>query len=151
MLSRVRQEAVFVALALVLAYGIYQTAGMALGTSNPAVAVTSGSMEPHFYRGDMVLVGGKSFDRIAVGDVLVFETDAVPVPVIHRVVEQNQTALQTQGDAVSEQHDWEKHITEDQVIGVRLAVIPYVGHFKLLPTCLYLDLVQGGAPPTVCP
>ncbi len=149
--SLVSDEAAFLAVALLLAYGIYQTAGVALGTSVPVVAVTSGSMEPTLHRGDMVLVQGEPWEEIETGDIIVFTAEGAPVPVVHRVIEKNASALQTKGDALEAQHPFEKHITEDQVLGTKRAAVPFVGHVKLVPTCIYLQLQHGAVPDTVCP
>lgn len=142
----------FVVVALILAYGIYQTAGVGLDTDVPVVAVTSASMQPELYRGDMVVVRGEPFAEIEEGEIVVYTTGNVPVPVIHRVVEKNATALQTKGDNNPGQEPWEKHITPDQVLGTRIATVPMIGYVKLVPTCIYLRQVYGDrTPDTVCP
>lgn len=43
---------------LLLAFLIYKGAGLILGTSLPFATVVSGSMEPSFYRGDIVILSG---------------------------------------------------------------------------------------------
>ncbi|MDY6769662.1 MAG: signal peptidase I [Candidatus Nanohaloarchaea archaeon] len=149
--ERLWSEAAFVAVALLLAYGIYQTAGVALNTGTPVVAVTSGSMEPALHRGDMVVVQGERWADIETGEVVVFRVEGNPVPVVHRVVTKNATALQTQGDALDFQHPFEKHITQEQVLGTRVATIPLLGYVKLVPTCLYLELQHDTVPQTLCP
>lgn len=150
--SRLTDETAFLLVALLLAYGIYQTAGLALGTEVPVVAVTSGSMEPTLHRGDMILVQGEPFEEIEEGEIVVYTTDRMPVPIIHRVIQKNATALQTKGDALEQQHQFEKHITPDQVLGTTMFVVPYIGHVKLVPTCIYLRLQYGGqVPATICP
>lgn len=149
--TSLRDEAAFIAVALLLAYGIYQTAGLLLNTGVPVVAVTSGSMEPTLHRGDMVVVQGKEFEDIRVGDIIVFETEQMPVPIVHRVIEKNGTAVETQGDALTAQHPFEKHVTPDQILGTKLGVMPWVGYVKLIPTCLYLGLQDAPVPQTICP
>lgn len=147
------EDVAFIVVALLLAYGLYTTAGTILQTDVPIVAVTSGSMEPALHRGDMIVVQGKEFSDIREGDVVVYETERMPVPIIHRVVQKNATALQTKGDALRTQHPFEKHITPDQIRGVSIAEIPFIGHVKLVPTCLYLRM-QGRTGPGlefVCP
>lgn len=147
------RDAGFVAVALLLAFGIYQTAGTALDTEVPVVAVTSGSMQPTLYRGDMIVVRGVPFDDIAEGDIVVYTTEQMPVPIIHRVVQKNDTALQTRGDALTRQHPFEKYITADQIEGVAVFDIPLIGYIKLLPTCLYLQSQGRLGPGTefICP
>ncbi len=147
------EDVAFIVVALLLAYGLYSTAGTALDTDIPIVAVTSGSMEPTLHRGDMIVVQGKEFSDIREGDIVVYETGEMPVPIIHRVVAKNETALQTKGDALREQHPFEKHITPDQVLGVSIMELPFVGYVKLLPTCFYLRMQAqaGPGPDFVCP
>ncbi|MFB6265595.1 MAG: signal peptidase I, partial [Candidatus Nanohaloarchaea archaeon] len=77
-------------------------AGVALNTDVPVVAVTSGSMEPTLHRGDMVVVHGEKWKNIEEGEILVFKTEEMPVPVIHRVIKKNSTALETKGDALQQ-------------------------------------------------
>ncbi|MDY6774324.1 MAG: signal peptidase I [Candidatus Nanohaloarchaea archaeon] len=146
-----KNDVAFVVVALLLAYGIYQTAGLALNTEVPVVAVTSGSMEPTLHRGDMIVVQGEPWKETEEGEIIVFRTDEMPVPVIHRVIKKNSTALETKGDALARQHPFEKYITKDQVMGTALFTIPKLGYVKLLPTCFYLQLQYRRVPRTVCP
>lgn len=48
-------------------------------------------------RGDMVIVYGSSFNLIEPGDVIIYNTDESE-PIIHRVVDRNETVLYTKGD-----------------------------------------------------
>lgn len=175
-----RDEAVFLAVALLLAYGIYQTAGIALGTGVPVVAVTSPSMEPVLQRGDMIVVQGRPFDRIEESDIVVFQPmydgeSCKSIPIIHRVTEKQGDRLATKGDANTRQIracytgsecfipnernpcpsyakkvNVEQNITADQVKGVAAATIPWIGHVKLVPACLY-QMARGGGDSTICP
>ncbi|MDY6776653.1 MAG: signal peptidase I [Candidatus Nanohaloarchaea archaeon] len=150
-MERLKDDLLFLAVALLLAYGLYQTAGAALDTQVPMVAVTSGSMEPTLHRGDMVVVHGEDFGDIDVGEIVVYRVGEIPVPVIHRVVEKNSTALETKGDALERQHPFEKHVTPDQIMGAALFTIPKIGYVKLVPTCLLMELSSDRVPRTVCP
>ncbi len=58
---------------------------LALHTDSPLVIVVSGSMEPVFYRGDVVLLEGVSPQNIKVGDVVVYKRPYTKYPIIHRV------------------------------------------------------------------
>jgi signal peptidase len=54
---------------------------------SPIVVVLSGSMEPAFQRGDLLLLWNR--DLVAepeVGDVAVFEIKNKDIPIVHRVV-----------------------------------------------------------------
>lgn len=174
--SRSRQELAFIAVALLLAYGIYQTAGVALDTDVPVVAVTSPSMEPTLHRGDMVVVRGQPFDSIEEGDIVVFDSGSpcIAVPIIHRVVNVTPQGLTTQGDrnpdqlvvcqgngecsktfnscpVGTERIDIEQNITAEQVKGVVAFKVPLLGYVKLAPTCAYLRFTQGQVSSTLCP
>ena len=55
---------VYLISALVFAYAIYSIFGLLLGTTSPMVIVVSGSMEPIYFRGDVVVLQGKHIDEI---------------------------------------------------------------------------------------
>jgi signal peptidase len=56
--------------------------------------VVSGSMEPVFYRGDVVLIEKSNFlgieevnpDTLQVGDIIIYQATWFPEPVIHRII-----------------------------------------------------------------
>lgn len=60
-----------------------------LGCAVPLAAVTSGSMEPQTYRGDLLLVVGPDFgDEVRVGDIVLYRLPHRPdTPIVHRVVD----------------------------------------------------------------
>lgn len=182
LVTRTRKELAFLAVALLLAYGIYQTVGIALSTDVPVVAVTSPSMEPALQRGDMVVVQGKPFNSIQEGDILVFSAEhkgeqCKSIPIIHRVVARDGERLSTRGDnndgqihacytgyscfipsegkacpSNGKMVNIEKNITEEQVKGVAAMTLPALGHVKLIPTCLYLQISRPGeVSPNICP
>ena len=65
-------ETYFLLLAVVLAFGLLQTAGTGLGTEKPVVTVISTSMCPALQVGDILLIQGQSFESVEEGDVLVY-------------------------------------------------------------------------------
>ena len=109
--------------------------------------VVSGSMEPAFYRGDLVLVeksnllGIHEFDPkdVQVGDVVVYDAAWFNQPVIHRIInitEINGTTMYViKGDNnkspdpyyVSAEQIHDKVVT----IGDNLVVIPKIGYLSL--------------------
>jgi signal peptidase len=157
--SRVTENTIFVLVAILLAFGFYQTLGGALNTPVPVVSVVSESMEPTFYKGDMILVQGQSFEDIQEGDIIIFQSQYIAMPIIHRVIEKNETALQTKGDNNNAQLriclgpdgpstpsarecnenerpiTIEKGITEDQILGKKIFIIPKIGYAKLFLSC----------------
>jgi len=79
-----------------------------------------------FRKGDLMIIMGR--DSIEVGDVIIFDTGR-SYPIIHRVVSTN--PIQTKGDHNGAQLDEEKGINKNQIIGVAVGRIPYIGWIKL--------------------
>ena len=46
----------------------------------------SGSMEPAFYRGDILFLTNVEEDPIRVGDIVVFKIDGREIPIVHRTL-----------------------------------------------------------------
>lgn len=132
--SRFYEEFYFIAIALILAFGVIQTTGTVLDTDKPVVTVVSCSMYPEYHVGDVIMVRGQDFEDITEGDVIVFDAESpdVNIPVIHRVVVKEDEMLETRGDNTRGQSDFEKNIRPEQVHGVAFLKIPRVGLLKLL-------------------
>ena len=81
-----------------------------------------------FRKGDLVIIFGKKPENIKVGDILIFVTNRAH-PIIHRVISTN--PLETKGDHNPGQLEEEKNIKQEQIIGVAVAKIPYIGWVKL--------------------
>ena len=95
-------------------------------------------------KGDIAIIKGEDFSKLEVGDVIVFRPSSQNKAVIHRVVEVNQQAgyVATKGDANIGQLSVEKRITEDQVEGIAILRIPYIGWIKLAFVQAILELKQ---------
>ena len=109
--------------------------------------VVSGSMEPAFYRGDIVLVEKADFlginefnpDDVQVGDVVVYDAKWFDQPVIHRVIriaEINGTTMYViKGDNNDSPDPY--YVTSDQIkekvvtLGDNLVIIPKIGYLSL--------------------
>ncbi|MEM4663054.1 MAG: hypothetical protein QXM75_03460 [Candidatus Diapherotrites archaeon] len=65
-----------VLVAFVTAWLIYFLLGLALNTKSPAVVVMSGSMIPTFYRGDIMVLQGVSYESLVVPEVILNENIA---------------------------------------------------------------------------
>ena len=106
---------------------------VAILTYNPfctLLTVTSDSMDPVFYAGDMVCVT-KGVDKIEVGDVVVFNSPRGGEPIIHRVVAIDGEILTTKGDACENPDIWfEGSVTKSDVSGkyVNNVKIPKLGY-----------------------
>src|SRR3989338_9186340 len=92
-----------------------------------------------FNKGDIMILGGKSADKISVGEVIVFNSGK-PDPIIHRVVRKWQDDgkyfFQTKGDAniasIKRSDLDETRVSEDQLIGVSLFKVPWLGWVKIM-------------------
>ncbi len=77
--------------------------------------VGSGSMEPTLMTGDLVMIQNIDAEP-QIGDIVMFETSAVTIPVIHRVHSVSERGFRTKGDAAgSRADDWV--VSDDQVCG----------------------------------
>ena len=50
------------------------------------LSIRSGSMEPAFFRGDLLLLTNYKDEDIRVGDITVFKISERPIPIVHRVI-----------------------------------------------------------------
>ncbi|MDY6773917.1 MAG: signal peptidase I [Candidatus Nanohaloarchaea archaeon] len=130
--SRGFREFYFFAVALVLAFGILQFSGTVMNTGKPVVTVVSCSMYPELHVGDILLVHGTDFEDIEQGDIIVYSTEEMEIPIVHRVVKKHDTYLETKGDNNPGQLEFEKHVTPGQIRGVVVFTIPRIGALKLL-------------------
>ena len=55
-------------------------------TESPVVVVLSGSMEPAFYRGDLLFLSMPS-TPLKVGDIPVYKVPGAEIPIVHRIIE----------------------------------------------------------------
>jgi len=91
-----------------------------------------------FKRGDIMVLFGRSSDKVEQGDVLVFRSGR-PDPIIHRVIrkweEPTGTYFQTKGDhnydSISSPDLNELRVGGDQAIGIAVLRIPYLGYIKI--------------------
>lgn len=57
-------------------------------TASPVVVVLSGSMEPAFQRGDLILLHNRDINgEPGVGDIVVYSVKGRDIPIVHRVVQ----------------------------------------------------------------
>ncbi|MFW9920991.1 MAG: signal peptidase I [Candidatus Thorarchaeota archaeon] len=115
--------------------GIYGIVCISMGTPTPLVVVTSGSMEPNLYAGDLLLIQMKSAEDIQIWDIIVFQdkTWLNDTRIVHRVVdiqEINGTYhFTTKGDNNPDDDIGTR--TNDEVIGVVVGRIPFLGNISL--------------------
>ena len=150
----------YIAFGIVAAYLLNLGLGLALGTNLPIVAVVSDSMSHDsltdirhyqflqenlgyskeqidswpitggFLKGDVLLIKGVTDDELEVGDVIVYNIQGQPVPIVHRVVKIEGDNIITKGDHNPSYDPWEAA----KIHGRTVLVIPYLGWPKLLLT-----------------
>lgn len=130
--SRSFSEFYFFAIALILAFGTLQTAGTVFQTDKPVVSVVSCSMYPKYHVGDVLVVQGAEFSELEKGEVIVYSTPEMEIPVVHRVVEKHRDYLETRGDNNPSQLPFEDQVEPGQVYGTSVFRIPRVGVLKLV-------------------
>ena len=54
-------------------------------SDSPVVVVLSGSMEPLYYRGDILFLYNRE-EQISTGDVIVYQNGEQEIPIVHRVI-----------------------------------------------------------------
>lgn len=78
-------QALNFALVLSTAFMLWKSLSVITASPSPIVVVLSGSMEPAFQRGDLLLLWNRS-PRAEVGEVVVYNVPGKEVPIVHRVV-----------------------------------------------------------------
>ena len=96
---------------------------------------TSFPFKNGFNTGDIMILHGKQLDELAVGDVAVFQSPYKQEPIIHRVVKKYEKGdtlfFDTKGDHNSAQGAYDLQVGGNQLIGVAVFRLPYLGWVKL--------------------
>ena len=119
---------VYLVLGFAIAYGVNIALSEFLSTPTPVVAVFSDSMDPTFFKGDMILVQG--VDSVKVGDIIVFNVPDRPYPIIHRVYEVKNGSIRTKGDNNLYVDPW--ITTQNNVYGKAFLKFPLLGWVKIV-------------------
>ncbi|KFD49092.1 hypothetical protein M513_10034 [Trichuris suis] len=111
------------------------------GSESPIVVVLSGSMEPAFYRGDLLFLTNFD-DPVRIGDITVFKVDKREIPIVHRVIKVHERAdgyskFLTKGDnnAVDDRGLYapgQHWLERKDVIGRARGCVPYIGMVTIL-------------------
>lgn len=132
------------------------------GCESPVVVVLTGSMEPAFQKGDLLLLTHDREQPIRVGDITVFKIHGRPIPIVHRVIKVHETYVAcqfypgiffqivintysesgevkflTKGDNNNVDDralyaEGQEWLTKDDVMGRASAYLPYVGMITIL-------------------
>lgn len=142
--KEIKFTVLFIFLALVLAFGSYDTLGASLNTDVPVVSVISPSMVPTFYKGDLLIIKGTNFKDLKEGDVIVYdlknaesnqclrwkkETDRENIPIVHRIIAKRENYVITKGDNNPGPDPCE--VNPDEIKGKMVLIVPKIGYIKL--------------------
>ena len=143
-----KKTLLYIIVGVLIAVSINYGMGFAMATNYPIVAVESGSMEPTFYRGDILIVKGEPIENLKAGDIIVFSRPGSTTPIVHRIVGKNPDGtVQTKGDANSGQHTWETSIDASRIKGKEVLILPLLGWVKIglteiiVPNILIIALI----------
>lgn len=78
-------QALNFALVLSTAFMMWKGLSVFADSSSPIVVVLSGSMEPAFQRGDILLLWNRGLET-QIGEVVVYNVKDKDIPIVHRVV-----------------------------------------------------------------
>ncbi|KAG6007688.1 Signal peptidase complex catalytic subunit [Claviceps maximensis] len=130
--------------ALILSTAFMMWKGLSVVTDSPSpiVVVLSGSMEPAFQRGDLLLLWNRNLrQETAVGDVVVYNIKGKDIPIVHRVVRKFGTGekakLLTKGDNNNADDTdlyarGQDYLERGDIIGSVVGYFPFVGYVTIL-------------------
>ncbi len=126
-------------IAVILYLIIQATLMVTLGVEKPLYVVISGSMEPVYEEGDILVVKRMDVDLIEKGDIIVFDSPHGGIPIVHRVyavkTEGGKRYFVTKGDnnAAPDTYyqDIYPGIPGERIIGEPFLRIPKVGWIQI--------------------
>ena len=127
--------AILVALVFLITYGGMAVARIAMNTESPVMVVPSTSMVPTLNVGDIVFVKGVDPNTITIRTIIIFRSPSGSIDIIHRVIGitkvGNRLYFETQGDHNPGPDPWVPGVPEENVKGVLVGKIPYIGYVTL--------------------
>ena len=134
-------------LALIVTTALMIWRALVLGTrsDSPVVVVLSGSMEPSFARGDLLLLTNER-RASEVGEVVVFEVENRAVPIVHRILRKHENSaaweddsrmMLTKGDNnyaddVALYAPGTRWLRESHIVGRAVLLVPHIGRLTIL-------------------
>ncbi len=131
---------IFIGIAIASPFLVYWILQIALNTTSPITVVISGSMEPNYYKGDLLFLYGEDPANIEINEVIVFQTASYSEPIVHRVIEKRYVGeyqFKTKGDANTFEDSGNLYtgwLSEEDVIGTVVGRIPFIGWVKIFFT-----------------
>jgi signal peptidase len=123
---------------------IWRTLVLTSQSESPVVVVLSGSMEPAFKRGDLLLLRNERRPT-EIGEVVVFNVAGRPVPIVHRVLRRHENLtvgdasrlMLTKGDNnfaddVALYAPGQRWLREEHVVGRAVVFVPHIGRLTIL-------------------
>ncbi|KAF9467714.1 hypothetical protein BDZ94DRAFT_1280305 [Collybia nuda] len=132
---------------------IWKGLGLITNSESPIVVVLSGSMEPAFYRGDLLFLTNPASEKYKTGDITVYKIPGADIPIVHRVLEthdvvkkkskRSKTALTGTGEQLlltkgdnNEVDDIELYqgldwLERKHIVGKVRGFLPYVGYVTI--------------------
>merc|ERR1712002_14053 len=124
------------------------------GSESPIVVVLSGSMEPAFYRGDLLFLTDDKSQPIRAGEIVVFKIEGREIPIVHRVIKVHEKddgyiKFLTKGDNNNADDrglyaPGQMWLEKKDVVGRANGFLPYIGIVTILmndyPKIKYLIL-----------
>eukprot|EP01114_Cavostelium_apophysatum_P004476 TRINITY_DN1472_c0_g1_i1.p1 TRINITY_DN1472_c0_g1~~TRINITY_DN1472_c0_g1_i1.p1 ORF type:complete len:146 (+),score=9.38 TRINITY_DN1472_c0_g1_i1:185-622(+) len=120
---------------------IWKSLMIVTGSESPIVVVLSGSMEPAFYRGDLLLLT-LTDEPFRAGDIVVFKLDGKEIPIVHRALTVHEKLngdidMLTKGDnnSVNDRGLYprgQQWINKQHIIGRAKGFLPYIGMVTII-------------------
>jgi len=110
------------------------------GSESPVVVVLSGSMEPTFYKGDILFLN-LGTEPFSIGETVVFKIPGREIPIVHRILEVHEREdghqdILTKGDNNDgfdrPLYSGQTWIRKDQILGRARGLLPHVGHLTII-------------------
>ncbi|AEO60961.1 hypothetical protein MYCTH_2310737 [Thermothelomyces thermophilus ATCC 42464] len=129
---------------LILSSAFMMWKGLSVITDSPSpiVVVLSGSMEPAFQRGDLLLLWNRNLmSETNVGEVVVYNVKGKDIPIVHRVVRKFGTGpdakLLTKGDnnAADDTELYARgqdYLNRKDIVGSVVGYVPFVGYVTIM-------------------
>merc|ERR1712130_959013 len=110
------------------------------GTESPIVVVLSGSMEPAFYRGDLLFLYHDRKAPVDAGEIVVFKIQGRDIPIVHRVIKRHENTetkevkilTNNQVDDRALYNRGQLWIRPTDIVGRAKGMAPYVGMVTII-------------------
>ncbi len=83
-----------------------------------------------FKAGDLMIIKHSKLPEL--GEIIVFQTDSLVEPIIHRIVKIDRGLIKTKGDHNCGSSSVEENVPQERIIGRAIIKIPYLGWIKII-------------------